>query len=426
MEETTNNSENTFNKQEFNSFVKDALSKIETIKESYKKLFEAEEGKQSIVTEIESNLNNLKKEYENLFNNNESGVSKILEINTKLEEIKNYHKELLDGDKSIKSDIKESQDKITEFYIYLFGGENIEGEEKKIKEAIEKILTFHTDLTKEDGYQKLVEDAHKRIIDLHDELFSTGELEEESKVEKLNKEIQNISEFNTKVESEIKGFLNETKVDIETKANEINSLLSNATARTLAQGYLESMQNHGFIGLQKDLNKVIFFKWLVNITVNFLNYLLFISPLVLIGFIFVEPEFVKNFLGVSSLGGANLVGVEYVFYKISVSLPLLWISWYGQKNISHRKRLFEEYNHKLRVVQMYLLFISKENSYQLNADKMIELEEILLSIIKRNPSEVYGKDDTMLDKIIEFTKASKGITTEVVDTVQKTVSNVTE
>ncbi len=149
------------------------------------------------------------------------------------------------------------------------------------------------------------------------------------------------------------------------------------------------------------------------------NYGLFIIPLITIGIIFVEPNFVKKFI-TESIGGASLVGTQYILYKISVSIPLLWISWYGQRNISHRNRLFEEYNHKLRVVQMYLLFISKEKSYDL-AD-ITRLEKILLDVIERNPAEVYGKDETMLDKIIEFIKAKKGI----VDEVSKKVPNIND
>lgn len=424
MEETANTTENTFNKKEFDSFVKDALSKIETIKEAYKKLFEAEEGKQSIVLEIENSLTGIKKEYESLFNNNEAGISKISEINSKLGEIRNYHQELLDGGKSIKADIKESQDKITDFYVYLFGGsDGEEGVEEKIKKAIESITVFHDELTKEDGYQKVIEDAHERIITLHDDLFSKGELEE-NKADKLNKEIKNIEDFNNKVETEIKKFLSDTQNDIETKSSDIKSLLSNATVKTLAQGYLESMQIYGSIE-SKDISSFKDFiksipKGLSNLVTNILNYSLFVIPLISIGVIFIEPQFIKNILGVQTLGGATLIGSQYIFYKISVSIPLLWVSWFGERNISQRRRLFEEYNHKLRVVQMYILFISKEKTYELS--KISDLEDALLEVIKRNPSEVYGKDASVFDKLIELVKTKEVIADDVVDKVKNSLS----
>jgi hypothetical protein len=422
MENTNNNLEN-FNKEEFNSFVKEALSQIKKINDSYQRLFEAKDGKESIISEIESRLEDVKQKYEHLFLTDESGLSRVAELNTQIDQIKNHHKELLEGDESIQSDIKESQDKITDFYIYLFGGsEGIEGQEQKVKSAIEDIVKFHEEVTKENGYQKTIEDSHKKIIELHDELFFTSELENESKSEKLKKEIDNISQFNIKVESEIKGFISDTGKNIKTKTKEINSLLSNATAKTLGQGYLESMENHGFIGLKNnELTKEVIFKFFYNGFINLLNYCLFIIPLVLIGFVFIEPEFVKKFLSVNDLGGSRLEGTQYILYKISVSLPLFWISWYGQRNIAHKKRLFEEYNHKLRVVQMYLLFISKENSYSIT--QMTRLENILLEVINRNPVEVYGKDDTVIDKIIEAIKANKGIASDVIEKTKNTVSD---
>lgn len=424
MEETTNNSENTFNKEEFNSFVKEALSQIKKINTVYEKFFSSTEGKASLISDIEKELNSIKQGYEDLFKNNESGVSKVSELNTKLENIRAFHKELLEGDSSIKSDVKESQDKITDFYVYLFGGsDGVEGQEKKIKESIGIITNFHSDLTKEDGYKKAIENAHAEIIKFHGDLYSKNE-QGENKFSELNKAIENIKGFDVRVKTETVPFLDDTERDIKTKQSEINSLLSNATIRTLAQGYLESMQNHGFTGLKNTQDIVVklnkeslsicistFLKWAGNLSVNLLNYFLFTVPLLVIGLIFVEPKFVKDFLEVQSLGGANLIGMQYVFYKISVSLPLLWISWYGQRSIYHRKRLFEEYNHKLRVVQMYLLFISKDKSYDLK--DIARLEKILLDIIERNPAEVYGKDETMLDKIIEAVKAYKGIVSEV-------------
>lgn len=415
--------ESSFNKEEFNFFVKEALSQIKKIAEAYKKFFEAPESQQPVVAEIETRLDDIKQKYEHLFSTNESGLSRVAELNTKMEEIKKYHQELINGDTSIQADIKESQDRITDFYVYLFGGtDGLEGQEQKIRTAVENILKFHEDITKESGYQKTVEDSHKKIVDLYNDLFSTSDLEKESKSDKLKKEIENISEFNTKVEKEIRGFISDIETDIKTKADEINSLLSNATAKTLGQGYLESMENHGFIGLKNNkLSKEVVFKWLYNGFVNLLNYCLFIIPLVLIGFVFIEPEFVKKFLSVNDLGGSSLEGAQYILYKISVSLPLFWISWYGQRNIAHRKHLFEEYNHKLRVVQMYLLFISKENSYPIT--EMTKLEKILLEVIGRNPAEVYGKDDTVVDKIIELIKANKGI---VFDDAEKTKNKASD
>lgn len=419
--------ENTFNKEEFDSFVQEALNQIKEVNGAYKKLFIASEaGKESVINEIETRLEDIKQKYEYLFLSNQEGVSKIAEINASIDDIKKYHRELLDGESSIKAGIEESRVKITAFYVYLFGGEGSgEGKDTEVKNAIENILKFNEDLKKDDGYEVIIGNAHSKITALYDELFSTPELEKESKVDKLKKEIENISQFNVEINSEVRKFISDTQTEIKTKTDDINALLSSATAKTLGQGYLESMEKHGFIGL-KDNNFTwgAIFKWLSNAVKNLLNYSLFVFPLIVIGIIFIEPDFAKRFLEIRDFGGSRLDGVEYILYKISVSLPLLWISWYGQRSISHEKRLFEEYNHKLRVVQMYLLFISKENSYSIN--QMTELEDILLDAIRRNPVEVYGKDETMLDKIVEVIKESKYITKNVVDMAADIPSVATE
>ena len=429
--------------EKLNAFVKGALQQIKKINGAYKRLFESHDGKETVVAEIEKSLLGIKTEYENLFTADTASVSKIAELNTKYEEIKKYHSELITDDKSIAADIADSQEKITEFYVELFGGaDGTTGKEEELKKAIEKIVSFHVELTKENGYEVEVENAHKKITELYSDLFEakTGEV---SKFSELEKGMGDISIFKGKIDSELTPFLEGKKTaiteiagDITQKQREINSLLSGATVKTLAQGYLESMQRYGFIGIKiasKDgtdgaitrhdiYNFAVFsLRWVMNSVTSILNYALFISPLLLIAAIFIEPTALKTFFSIESLGGNNLLGTDFIFYKISVSIPLLWVSWLGQRNISQRKRMFEEYNHKLRVVQMYLHFMTT-STYKLS-DKT-RLEEILLKVIDRNPTEVYGKDDTMLDKIIELVKVSKGIAKDAVDVVKQQPTGV--
>ena len=236
MEETTNNSENTFNKEELNSFVKDALLQIKKINELYKKLFDASEGKEAIASEIEKSLEAIKKNHDDLFTNNESGVSKISELNTKLEEIRAFHKELLDADSSIKKDIKESQDKITDFYVYLFGGlEGEEGQEKKLKTAIQDVIKFHEELTNDGGYAKSIEDKHKLILETYNSLYSESE-SVPSRISKLREDIAGIEFFDKKIKEVIVPMLEDKQKNIEaiesdisTKQAEVSSLLSDAT-----------------------------------------------------------------------------------------------------------------------------------------------------------------------------------------------------
>lgn len=357
-----NPSRKTLSREKLLEFVREALKQVGEINESYKKFFEGGHENIAIIPEIEEKLDELRLGYESLFVSDGTSLSRIQDLNVKIQEIKNYHEELLGGDQSIQSDIRECHEKITDFYTYLFGDseENI-GQEKKIREAINEILVFHANLNDEGGYSDAIEGARAKIIESYDELYLERE-GEKSKFSKLQDGIGEITSFEKKIKDEIAPLIEgkikkiETiETDISTKQKEVSSLLSNATVKTLAQGYLESMQKYGFTGL-KGVDKVsrsgvkslalpalsAIASWFVSV----FNYILFIFPLFIIAAIFVEPQTLKAMLHIDDFSRVGLSGTHYVFYKISVSVPLLWISWLGQRNISQRKRLFEEYNHK--------------------------------------------------------------------------------
>jgi len=415
--------ENTFNKEEFASFVKEALGQIKEIGEAYKKLFGAPEGGvQSVIAEIETRLEDTKQKYEHLFSTNEAGISRVAELNTQIDEIKKYHQELISGETSVRADIKESQDKITDFYTYLFGGtDGVEGQEQKVKSVIESIFGFHTELTKENGYKKAIENAHKEIIEVHNDLFSKDE-EGNNKISLLNKDIEQIKTFRGILEEDIEPFIKETRDDINAKRRDVAALLDGATGGSLVEGFLKSKKEYrqepdyeklngsaleNIAAIFSNIAALIYSLWLILI-----DYVLFIFPLLLSVFIFTQPDWVTSIIGIKTeentvsdfLGNLNFYG------RLIISLPLWWISWFGQRSISHKRRLAEEYNHKAQVTKMYLNFVSKEteNSYPLEADAKNNLHNELIKVIARHPGQVYGKDETVLDKIIQLVYAGRG------------------
>ncbi len=234
-----------------------------------------------------------------------------------------------------------------------------------------------------------------------------------------------ITDFEAHINDKIKPALKEVQGDIEVKRHEINALLSQATASTLAQAYAESKHEYSVppLGRYEDG------KWLRNLSVFFFNifgrylgflfnYVLFVLPLVSVSLIFINESVASIVIESLSRGGVVPSAAELIYVKTIISVPLIWIAWYGHRNLSQRNGLTEEYNHKLRVVQMYLMFITNDSSYRLK-DK-VGLENALLEVIKRNPSEVYGHDETMLDKIIEIFRAKQ----ENIEDAAKKVGNV--
>ncbi len=429
------------NKEALWEFVKETLKLIGEINDYYKKLNEGSDNEAAMITEIEDRYEEIKKMFDDLFAQDVNGKTKSADLLSKIEEIKEYHAELLTDDDSIKKDVEDSQKHITDFYSFLFGDEN---NEEKTKKAIDAITAFHTKLKSEDGIETEVKEAYKLIVDKHAELFNAPK-GQKSKIDDLEESIGMIDTFHKNLEKKLKPeleeqkkFLEELTTDIKQKQGEVGSLLSNATVRTLAQGYMESMQEYSqknSIPLEKvSLDKMLLLNILKNMyamTFNhvlrhgksFFNYLVFILPLIVICLIFIESDLFKDFLQINR-DGVTFSGTEFMFYKTMLSLPLLWVAWFGQRNISQRRRLFEEYNHKLRVVQMYMLFTAEHTSYPMS--NRSNLEGTLLGAIDSNPAEHLGKGETMLDNLLEKFRLEgfyKKLKKEVMDDVKSIFPN---
>jgi len=366
-------------KEKLWEFIRESLGQINEINDAYKKYFDGqgEDESKTVFEDIELKIEKIKQSYVDLFGQGDSGLSHVEEINKQVEEIKKYHIDLVVGESSVKSDVEEAQRNIVEFYEYLFGKDEENGIEPDVREAIDIIL-------------------------------------------KSKKEI---TDFETHISGEIKPLLVEVQDDIMVKRKEINALLSNATGSTLAEAYAGSKHEYS-IPVSRGYEEKKWFKntdtWLFNNIVKYLgtifNYTLFILPLVSVSLIFTNEKIAQIIMASLVKAGRVPNVMELIYVKSIISIPLIWIAWYGQRNISQRKRLSEEYNHKLRVVQMYLMFITNESSYQLKDKK--KLENTLLDAIARNPSEIYGRDETMLDKIAEIFRVIKQKPKEIISEVK--------
>lgn len=347
------------NKTELWEFIKESLKQIDEINEEYKKYFEQpkDQDAPAVFEDIEDKVQKIRDTYKELFEEL-NGTSKIDDLNEKIDEIKGYHTSLLEGDESIKSEVETAHEKINEFRTYLFGDDTDNGIEQQVKDAADFII----------GHQ------------------------------------ETIAEFEQHLNQEIKPSIQSVQKDIDTQRREVGALLSNATARTLASAYAESKHEYSIPAKKEHIEgkKVWnFFIFLFNYSLRYLgiilNYALFIAPLVFIVLMFTYDSVAQLVIdGGLTTGQSASKSVELVLVRVLISVPLAWVAWYGQRNLSHRKRLSEEYNHKQRVVQMYLMFIAGDQSTY-NLDNKARLEEILLEAIARNPSEIYGKGETMLD-----------------------------
>lgn len=401
--------DDSFDKDQLFKFIKESLLQIKKINESYKKFFDGGIDGRSQMTLIEEKLQSITQSYSKLFPGGVADTSVVDVLQLKIDEIKNYHLKLLDGDASIKNDIKDSQDKITAFYVDLLGEDGIGGKAKEIKD-------FYTKITETGGLQEEVEKFSKEILDKHEELFGATE-GENSIITDLETNIKKINAYKTKIDEVItpeventRQYLGSLKTEINTKLADVSALLSDATAKTLAEGYLESKCEYSKLKSKKYNNEKIlslnnaetfFFNVLGRHVGTILNYLMFIVPLVFVSLIFISEQTAQIVLKSLASGGTAPTALELIYVKTIISIPLVWIAWYGQRNISQRKRLFEEYNHKLRAVQMYLLFNTSDKTYFLSEPNKNKLAEVLLKAIEHNPAQYLGRGETIIDRVAE-------------------------
>lgn len=431
-ENITPQDNNEFKKEQFDAVIKEALQQAKKIGELYRKYFESkEENKLSIFDDIESRLKSVIAKYNELFGpQQDGGASKINQVTTQIDEIKNYHQELLKKEDSIQADIEESQEKITKFYIHLFGSTDAPGgAEEKLKKAIEDILAFQHNLngTEETvGFKKSIEDAHEAITALHSDIFVAPTNKEKSKADILQSQITSIKTYHGILEEEIKPFITDTHKQIATDRKSIKALLASAIGPSLLDGFLESKREYKqtpkYYEIEKEDGWYILSKVLGNITawlwsrfVALLNYAFFLVPLLLSVIVvlgvpdkFSDAEilgisfkFVSNFFSSSSEKGIGLF----------VVLPLWWIAWFGHRNLSQNKRMAEEYNHKAQVTRMYIKFTSDDESskYPLSDKHREKLYNELIEVIARHPGKVFGRDETLLDKVLHIVAAWKGV-----------------
>lgn len=414
-------------KEQLWDFIKIALTEIGQINDLYKKFYEGTDGAPALLSDIESRIKNIAESYDELYPSGITDDSVVSELKTQIEEIREFHSKLLTEDDSIEKDIIDFQEKITSFYIKLLGSNGTDGMAKEIE-------TFYTKLTETDGIEEETNRIYDEILEKHAELFDAEE-GETSVIHDLDSNIKKIELYKKKVDTEVtpeiekaREYLKEIKIDIDTKLEDVSALLSDATVKSLAEGYMESKSEYSKqkykvstpdMSSKEKFSIFLFNKFGRHIT-TLLNYSMFILPLIAVLLVFVEENTLEKIVENLNQNGIFPSSLELIYIKTIISLPLIWIALYGQRNISQRKRLFEEYNHKLRVVQMYLLFNTSDKAYQLTQSNKDKLAMILLDAIAYNPAKHLGKGETIIDRVIERFQVegvAKKIKAEIVSTL---------
>ena len=279
---------------------------------------------------------------------------------------------------------------------------NIEFEKKKLDEY------FKTLFDEDNGYEKHLNDLRREVNEYAKKLLK-GDDEELSISEKINEISRTILEYKKEIfgyedeAGEKKGIkhdieklisdgranLEKNKSDYNLLKNKVESLLPQAAAAGLAYDYNQAKQDYGLrlkVEEDKDGNKIQKIDWYQTAIHSIFPYLIFIGPLC--------GLMVLVFIAVN-----NNFSLDDFVKRFFIFIPFLWLSVFGQKTISIRRRLYEEYNHKEKVVKLFL-GLKKE----LSKEKIEELESIVLATVKKNPAKILEKGETVIDKALNQVK----------------------
>lgn len=260
-----------------------------------------------------------------------------------------------------------------------------------------QIATFHeTAKTKLDD----AIDSNKKINSFYNELLDDDEENKKPSIE------SQILSKKTEIESLHQSLKNES----EQLLNTIKSILPHATAAGLAASYRDAQKayrpvdcfNFQFDRKSKLNSTVQVTRAIFQAVFHSRNFLWlgFVSTVTMLFVLYsgIHIPFVQ--FGVLAYDlTKNYSPYQLILLKFTSGLPLIWLAWYFQKSISSSNRFFEEYNHKQRVMELYEGFIREIKSLGLVEEER-DLLIIMLDVVKYNPSQLLGKNETIFESVL--------------------------
>ena len=223
-------------------------------------------------------------------------------------------------------------------------------------------------------------DLTKKITHYHDLVFSGSSDAEGNSVPSIEKQLNDF------IDEQKQKF----KTLYDTRNAEIASLLPKAGAAGLAGAYYDAKKRYGAVTGEKDMDKEKAGKpdngetpenpdkktWGVPINMDMKGlafYTLFIAPLATIALSIMLNPVTGSFDSAAWLN------------RFFVATPLFAISIFGLNSIRLNRRLYEEYNHKQRVMQLYHSFKDQIDGNETKEQKQ-KLIDIMLENVGDKPS----------------------------------------
>lgn len=210
--------------------------------------------------------------------------------------------------------------------------------------------------------------------------------EAEALYQKCNERLENLDDMYTERLQKNK----EYEEKYNELCNKITDLLPSAASAGLSSGYFESKKHYGVTERE---GKNFWFFLRENSFLYIHNLLFLITSFLISSFLFYS-YYVASF---------DKLLVEQILMKALVVTPLLGVIFYSVNAINMRRRLYEEYNHKQRVLQLYDGFKREIETLSDNADLKKDILNVMLDTVKHNPSIVMNKyDDSFIGLLLNI------------------------
>lgn len=247
---------------------------------------------------------------------------------------------------------------------------------------------------------KEIEDTYNLLMTLKSKLL-TDETNDQGEITKPCAATE-IRRLLKKIEAAYKEQADDFEKLYKERSDKINSLLPGAGAAGLASSYYEAKMKYTITndlssrdddsGKKFRLSRRDFIPQYVAYGFNMS---LFLVPLGFLVYIFWGHQ-------VSTISAAQPSYAD-LLYRLTLTLPLAAISLYGISSLMTNRRLYEEYNHKQRVMQLYHSF-KKEIDTSSDHDLKIKLLNVMLDVVQDKPASKLSRyEKTIFTAIQEQT-----------------------
>jgi hypothetical protein len=224
-------------------------------------------------------------------------------------------------------------------------------------------------------------------------------------VEWVGKNDEGITKWRSELQEQKNNLFEEMKAEVDnlkkSLEEEIRSLLPEAGAAGLSSAYFNAKTKYGVTPFDANSYSKNRIKFVIHYVKSFATptffYALFLGPLAGVAYLVTVL--------LQELGHANKespFSIETWLLRIAISLPLATIAAFGWSSIRLYRLLYEEYNHKQRVMQLYHAFKGEVDEVGTSEQRQA-LISIMLTAVADKPTlsmRRYDRDSVEVIKMI--------------------------